>query len=390
MTACSKFFLVAMIGVSVISDSMLMPFYPQFFEAAFSVTDPQQTGLYLSAVCLAVMVSFPVWAAVSRQIPVLRLLIYTQCAAGLLSLLCYRADSLAYFWLMSLTMLLFKGSYLLIYPYIMSLEPKDKHGRTIGMLAVLVHLGGILGAAAGGVVLEGFEPRQAFLVMAAGDFVQMLVCVFLPSPTASEPETSKTPGGPEPAGVPSGIILRLGLIMLLFYFSVFLTRPFFASYWKSISSWDGEIVSGLVFAIPGAMALLALCLKSGTTAKNGIIPAILAGTTGLLLQASGQEALVLSGRCLFGWALFKATVRLDWLFFKSASSHSYAADFSKIYFFQSLGALVASYAAGSIVAEYGLQATFLAGAIGLAGTACLYALLFKARAKSTAAVLETL
>jgi predicted MFS family arabinose efflux permease len=391
-----KFFLVAMIAVSVISDSMLIPFYPQFFDAAFSVSDPRHVGFYLAAVCLVVMLAFPVWATAGKRAPVLRLLIYTQFAAGVLSLLCYWADSLVEFWLVSLSMMAFKASYLLIYPFVLSLEDKRKHTGTIGLLSVIVHLGAILGASVGGFVLQFFEPRQTFLLMSIGDFLQMAVCFFLTGQTAMLAGNGERQQKQEPATETSGkeLVYKLCLIMLLYYFGAYLIRPFFSRYWESVSLWNGEIISGLVFAIPGIMALLALCLGkflrgNYDTAYDGIVPAIFLGVVGLLLQAYPHEALVLLGRCLFGWSLFKATVRLDALLFELSNPEAYAADFSKIYFFQSLGVLVASFAAGSSVALHGLRFPFLAGAIGLALTAFLYVLLFKGRLKPAVASMET-
>ncbi|MFI3118890.1 MAG: MFS transporter [Methylococcaceae bacterium] len=388
-----KSFLVAMIAVSVISDSMLIPFYPQFFAEVFSVTDPQHIGLYLSAVCFTVMLAFPVWAAAVKQVPVLRLLIYTQFAAGVLSIGCYGAGSVSEFWLLSLLMQIFKASYLLIYPYVMSLEHKDKHGGTIGLLSVIAHLVAILGAGIGGFVLQLFEPRLAFLLMSVGDFLQMFVCfLLLGKDKATAPvQTAHPQNRPEHKAVvlTGWPVYKLGLIMFLFYFSVYLARPFFSRYWESISAWNGEIISGLVFAIPGVMALLALCLNKNMGGKQRIIRAALLGAAGLLLQASGQQEWVLLGRCVFGWALFHATVHLDLLLFALSTPASYAADFSKIYFFQSLGALVASFIAGSIVAAYGLSTPFIAGALGLTLTALLFALLFKAKTQTLETAIET-
>lgn len=390
MTSTVKFSLVAMIAVSVVSDAMLLPFYPQFFEAVFSVTEPRQVGFYLGATCFVVMLAFPLWARIARSVPVIRLLIYTQFAAGVLSILCHGAETLRDFWLVSLLMLVFKASYLLIYPHIMRFEQQEKHSGTIGLLSVIVHLGAIVGAGTGGFVLQWFEPRQVFLLMAAGDFAQMFMCVFLlgkAEPAArAEPREQPAPATGRPA---SGRVYKLGLIMLLFYFSIWLVRPFFSRYWQSISAWDGEIVSGLVFAIPGVMAFLALCLKNRAIGKTGLVPAVFSGICGLLLQASQQEAVVLAGRCLYGWALFHATVRLDSLLFAISTPASYAADFSKIYFFQSLGALLAFFSIGPLVASRDLQMPLIAGASGWLLTVLLYSLLFKAGSKSAAAVMKT-
>ncbi|ASF46329.1 MFS transporter [Methylovulum psychrotolerans] len=378
-----KCFLVTLITVSVVSDALLLPFYPQFFRAAFAMDDPWHIGLYLSATCLVVMLAFVLWARVAKHIPVLRLLVYTQCAAGLLSIACYGAQSLADFWLLSLLMLGFKGSYLLIYPYIMSLETQDKHGGTVGLLAVLVHLGAILGAAAGGLVLELLAPRQAFLLMAAGDFMQMLICCGLlavrmvPVPL---PETAMA-NPPRTVG-----LYPLGMVMLLFYFSVSLGRPFFSSYWQTLSPWQGETVTGLVFALPGAIALVALCLGKNKGGLHGVSPALGLCAIGLACQAIPHPAVVLVGRCLYGWGLFQATVYLDVCVFAISTPSTYTRDFSKIYFCQSVGALLAALAAGRLVADYPLSAPFLVGAAALLPTLLIYLLLFRPRALHSLAV----
>jgi len=363
-----KSFLVSTTALAVVSDSMLIPFYPQFFADSFGVTDPRHVGIYLAATCFTVMLAFPGWAHLAKKIAPLRVLLFTQLAAGLLSIGCFACTNVVAFWLVSLSMLVFKASYLLIYPYVMSLEDKANHAATIGLLSVIVHLGGIAGALLGGAVLQAFEPRHAFLVMAAGDFLQMVVCLFSVNSAASraaEPAPEATPT----TAARKGAVYRLGLVMFVFYFSAFLVRPFFASYWESISSLRSPLVSGFVFAIPGLVALLALWLRKGDTP---IPRAIVLGTVGLLLQAAPFEAVVLAGRCIFGWALFHAIVKLDLLLFELSTPESYATDFGKINICQQLGVLVSSFTAGTLVVSHGLRIPFFAAAVGFVLTLVSY------------------
>ncbi|WP_394844685.1 MFS transporter [Pendulispora brunnea] len=375
-----KSFLVSTTAIAVVSDSMLIPFYPQFFADAFGVTDPRHVGIYLAATCFTVMLAFPGWALLAKKVPPLRVLLFTQLAAGLLSIGCYGCTNVVAFWLVSLGMLVFKASYLLIYPYVMSLEDKANHAATIGLLSVIVHLGGIAGALLGGAVLQAFEPRHAFLVMAAGDFLQMGVCLFsFGSAAASkgEPVAEAAPSTP----ARKGMVHRLGLVMFVFYFSAFLVRPFFATYWESISSFRSPVVAGFVFAIPGLVALLALWLRKGDTA----IPlAIVLGTLGLLLQAAPFAPVVLVGRCVFGWALFHAIVKLDLLLFELSTPESYATDFSKINICQQLGVLVSSFTAGTLVVSHGLRIPFFAAAVGFVLTLVSYGRLLAPEKPKTA------
>jgi MFS transporter, DHA1 family, multidrug resistance protein len=174
--------------------------------------------------------------------------------------------------------------------------------------------------------------------------------------------------------------------MLLFYFSAFLIRPFFTRHWESLSGLDDRAIAGLVFAIPGVVAVMALWLgrrPSGGAGRERVVMAVVGGLLGCLLQSSSDEILVLTGRGLFGWALFHGFVRLDLLLFERSAPESYAMDFSKINVSQQLGVLLSSFAAGSLVGAHGLRAPFYAAAAGFLLTAVLSHLLLRTDAPST-------
>ena len=90
-------FLILMTMVAVVSDYLLMPFYPHFFESRFGIKDPRVIGFYFSAVCGTVMIAFPMWAIVSRKISELRILVYTQVIAGILAVTCFFITSYVHF-----------------------------------------------------------------------------------------------------------------------------------------------------------------------------------------------------------------------------------------------------------------------------------------------------
>ena len=379
-----RFFLIAMTLLAVVSDAMLMPFYPQFFAETFGITNPQHVGYYIAATCLTVMFAFPFWAYVAKKIPELHLLVWTQLLAGALCVYCYWTNSIVEFWIVSLGMIVFKGSYLLIYPYVMSLEKKGNYSGTIGLLSVIVHFGSILGAVLGGYVADVYNPRHLFLVMAIGDFIQMAVSFYLiksPRFDTSRVEEEQ----PQDTGdlMPHGFIFKLGLITMVFYFSAFLIRPFFSRYWESISIYDSEMISGFVYAIPGVVALFALWLSTRQKQKEnsyqGIIPSMLIGLVGLFLQSAPIDAVVLLGRVVYGWAMYHAVVKYDVLLFELSTPRSYATDYSKVHFFQNLGVLVASFSAGILVDIHGLQIPFYVAAIGFIVTTVSYYLIFKSK-----------
>ncbi len=217
--------LILLTIVSVTADTMILPFYPQFFSQAFGIDSLAHVGYYLAACCITVMLTFPLWAKVARHVHELPLWVITQTLAGLLGIACYFTTSLWQFWLLSQLMLCLKASYLLIYPYVLRLEERDSYLGLVGLIAVLMQLGGILGAVMGGFLLEQFSPRSLYLWMAASDALQVLVWLFnvalapgLAHGCPRWPEQITWLDSPRSAlGVIGHGVLRLGL----FYSAVF-------------------------------------------------------------------------------------------------------------------------------------------------------------------------
>ncbi|PHS10417.1 MAG: MFS transporter [Kordia sp.] len=371
--------------VAVVSDYLLHPFYPQFFKARFGVSDPKIVGYYFAAICFMVMISFPFWAYVSKKVSELKILIGTQLIAGILALCCFWTNSYLNFWILSLVMVLFKASYLLVYPYILKIVKKEEHTQTIGVLSVVVHLGGVLGAVLGGLVIDFIHTSYIFLIMAAGDFIQMFMSMYL-----LKGKKYKTPHVVENHSVVKNhrasklFIVKIGLITLILYFSDFLIRPFFSKYWEVISIYNSKFITGLVYAIPAVVALLALWFsnKGKSQSFNGVIPCLLIGIVGLLLQGSQLDSVVIGGRIIYGWAVFKGVVLFDTLLFELSTPESYATDYSKVHFFQNLGVLLASFSVGILVDYQGLYIPFTIAGIGFFITLICYVFLFKVKPSS--------
>jgi len=376
-----KNFLIVMTLVAVVSDYLLHPFYPQFFELRFGIKDPELVGYYFAAICFMVMIAFPFWAYISKKVAELNILIYTQCIAGILALYCWYTNSYLNFWIVSLIMIIFKGSYLLVYPYILKIITKEEHPKTIGLLSVVVHLGGILGAVIGGLTVDLIDPRNIFLIMAAGDFIQMGMSAYVLKSEAYDTglvvaeEVQK-----DRRLIPKGFILKLGLITMILYFSDFLIRPFFSLYWESFSSFKTKFVSGTVYAIPGLVALITLWINNRRKTEEGykgIINALCIALIGLFLQGIPSDVFVVTGRIIYGWAIFQGVVKFDILLFELSTPESYAIDYSKIHFFQNLGVLLASLSVGLVVDNFGLQIPFTIALLGFIMTLILYFFVFK-------------
>lgn len=387
-----RFYIITMTVLAVISDAILIPFYPQFFHARYGLDSAVHVGIYVAAISLAVMCTLPFWARLAKRIEPLTLLVYTQCAAGTFSVLSNWAPDVASFWVLSMLMFMCKSSYLLMYPYMMRLTPKELHASTIGILSVTVHFGAIFGAVVGGFIMQAWGPRACILAMAAGDFFQMFVCLYLIRSgkivhvNRAEDADAADAAAPMPAPQASLRsrfdlrsrlpILRLAAVMLIFDFSAYLIRPFFSTYWQQVTGNPSELFSGAAFAIPGMVAVLALVLQAHLQRRSRKLPdhtiANLAlGAIGLLLHAAPEPMLIALGRVLYGWALFQIIVKLEVNLFRLSTPQRYAQDYSITNFFQNLGVLLSSFAAGAIVSRYGLVVPFVLAAAGFILTALL-------------------
>lgn len=378
--------ILIMSACGVISDSILIAFYPQFFEIRYGLTSPVHVGAYIAAISIAVMCALPFWARLTRHIETLHLLWITQIVAGALAIASAYAPTIQAYWALTMLMFIMKASYLLLFPYLMREEHPENHGLVIGMVSVVIHIGAIIGASVGGSALEHLGPTASMYLMSAGDFVQMGICLFLIfSGNKAKTSNDKTRiGKHERATRPPRAwmaLAKLSGLMLLFDMSAYLVRPFFSVYWESIYASGNQTITGIVFSIPGMVAIIGLIINKSFL-KNKIhrldhtAVSLFIGASGLLLQGSSSPLLVLIGRCLYGWSLFQVVVKLEVTLFRISHPVFYDQDFAVTNFFQNLGVLLASLASGYIVSLVGIPMSFALAAGGFIFTAIIDQKLF--------------
>lgn len=400
-----KHALVLLTLVSVMADTMLLPFYPQFFVEAFNYDSAQHVGYYIAACCVTVMCAFPVWARIARYINELHLWVYTQIIAGCLGIACFYSESLVGFWIASQSMLVFKASYLLIYPYVMRLEENDKHLGVVGLFAVLMHFGAIGGAVLGGFTLEFLAAKDLYLIMAASDALQVCVCLYLiflfktpwqASALPSQEQSSDTDTDGKPAFGFTGIMFKVGILTLSFYFSAFLIRPFFTKFWQSLqdsSLYASELFSSLVYAIPAWVALIGLWINQRKNNHDHyaiMFRALIIGVIGLFIQSQPDSIAVILGRIIFAWSLFQVSVRLEIILFENSSPERYGQDFSKVHFMQNIGIIASSFTVGQVVQSQSLQWPFFIAIIGFLVTLLLLYVFFKKQSLNVNTAVKTL
>lgn len=378
--------ILIMSALGVVSDSILIAFYPQFFELRYDLTSAVHVGAYIAAISIAVMCALSVWARLTRRIETLHLLWVTQFLAGSLAIASANASTVQLYWVLTMLMFIMKASYLLLFPYLMREEKPENHGLVIGLLSVVIHIGAIFGASVGGSALQHLGPEASMHLMAAGDFLQMGICLFLifsgntATTTSHKPPVKNQEQRTRSAGAWLALAKLSGL-MLLFDMSAYLVRPFFSVYWESVYSSGNQTITGIIFAIPGMVAIIGLVinksfLKSRFRNLDHTTANLLVGAVGLLLQSSSSPLLIIIGRCLYGWSLFQVIVKLEVTLFRISHPAFYDRDFAVTNFFQNLGVLLASFAAGYIVSWIGVPMSFALAAGGFAFTAIMDRRLF--------------
>lgn len=374
-----------MTAIAVISDTMLLPYYPELFKTRFGISAPLVTGAYLATISLTVMLALPLWALIAQKTHTLNMLVMTQLAAAALSLVCYFSTDIASFWVASLVMISFKASYLLMYPYVMSMVPAEKHGNTIGALAVIVHLGGIIGALSGGLLVERLNFSAPFIAMAAGDIAQALICIFLISAASmrippKDAESMKASTHPENRELRAQFAFLL-VAMFFFYFGFYTAIPFTTVWWHAVVADSSQLVAGAVFAIPGLVAfvmLLGSCVAKNTGQpwyRNESGMALTAA--GLALQSFPDATVIVVGRIVYGVGLYRVTVGLDALFFNRAHEFGYASGFSLVNIARNSGVMAATFLSGVLVQQFGDGLSFLAASVFVAATLVFYRLYLK-------------
>jgi predicted MFS family arabinose efflux permease len=388
--------IIIMSALGMMSDTVLIGFYPQFFDMRYGNTDQVHTGMYVAAISIAVMCTLPIWVRVAKRFEPMSLIGFTQCIAGLLCLSAIWAETLTQYWVLTMLMFMFKSSYLLMFPYLMRIVNSDEHSRTIALLSVVVHISGILAAASGGYILQHLGASAALVLMAAGDFGQMAMTLWLNrsgkiikvnnkqeidaqdiKDTAAIVADDAT--APAPVATRRGFshltkgILTLSLIMFVFDFSAYLIRPFFSEYWIYATAHKDQTLAGLIFAIPGLAAVVALIVKhrlsaTATQRNENLSWNLLLSLVGLYLQSIPSDIAIVIGRCMYGWGLFQIAVKLEVSLFSISRKEDYAHHFSITNFFQNLGVLISSWCAGYIVSLVSHQAVFLIAAAGIALT----------------------
>lgn len=386
-------YLLLMCGfLFVFTETILSPFYPQFFAQVFGVEDLVLTGQYVALCRLTVLLSAPIWGFIARHYDPLKLLIIGQSVATVVTLLLSQASSLSVFLGLSVLLLLFKSSYFLFYSLLIELQGKKKQASTVGQVQLVVHAALIASALASAWVLELTNPLQMFVVVALLDLLQVGLCVLvfrhrrqntklLHAKTASiqspihsistnDADVAVSPA--TPSAWAARTIMAYGLLVLGFSIATNSVRPYLTAYSSEVLGVD-RLSSAYLYLIPSVMAFAVFPILHTAWVKRIQVQQayalmLLLLTLSLAWQAFAQGFYELvAARMLFGFSMLLGQALLEMYLFAHAadSPHWYFSLSSTV---QHAGQLLAPLLAAWVVLGWGLAAPFWLAALILAGS----------------------
>lgn len=361
--------------LAIFSEVLLSPFYPQFFSKVFGVEDLAYTGFYIFVCRLTVVICAPAWGFLARFCEVKYLLYAGQAGAAVMTALMATSSNANQFLAYTICLLLFKSSYLLVYPLIIQLAGKERQSAIAGTYQSVFHGAIVAGTIAGAWMVNLEAPLRLFYGVAAADLFQFCLCLFiLRKVSTRQPEKSEaaTPA----VGNQWGFILAIGLVILTFQLANNLVRPFFTAYVTQPDSFNVDLVaSSYLFMIPSVMAIAALpyirkfCKSERLSSIYLIGIAVLAVT--LFLQGwTNSLGIVVLARIVYGFCLAVTQATLELRLFGNSSSDRLHFNYSLAMSFANLGHLSAPLLASWVVSTYSLAAPlWVAAAICLANLA---------------------
>jgi DHA1 family multidrug resistance protein-like MFS transporter len=349
----------------VFTETLLSPFYPQFFSKVFGVEDLAYSGHYVFVCRLTVVACAPLWGLLSRRFEVRRLLLVGQAGAAVFTALLATAETAGQFLALSVALLAFKSSYLLVYSLIVELSGRDGAPAAAGGYGATFHAAIIASTLVGAFMVGMENPLKLFYVVAAADLLQLALCLRVLRPASGE-RPVRSPSASGAAGGQLGFLLAIGLIIFTFHFANNTIRPYFTQYAERGFSLSLE-ASGVLFLIPSVMAILALPFVK-RLARPGRLPRLYAIglatlAAGLALQGlAGGLATLLAGRALYDFFLAISQAALELRLFGASGDDRLHLNYGVAVAFQNAGLLAAPLLASSLVGSHGLASPLLAAA----------------------------
>lgn len=363
--------------LALFTEVLLSPFYPQFFSKVFGVEDLSYTGYYIFICRLTVVLCAPIWGVLARRFEVKNLLYVGQGGTAIFTAMMATAQTANQFVIITVFLLLFKSSYLLVYPLIIQLGGQEKRATFAGIYQAVFHSAIVFSTIVGAWMVNLEAPLFLFYTIAIADFIQLGLCLYVLRGVSSKKQETVTPTPSISVKDSWGFMIAIGMVVLTFQLANNLVRPYFTAYVTNETFFGVSLfTSSFLFMIPSIMAITAMPFirKFAKPSRLSMLYTIgiclLVGS--LYLQGLTQHlSILVFARVVYGFFLAVTQAVLELQLFENSTSKRLHFNYSLITSFANVGHLGAPLLASSLVSSYSLAFPLLAAA-----TLCIFNLLF--------------
>ncbi len=309
--------------MTMTSEVLLSPFYPQYFTHAFHVDGVAMTSFFIICCRIVVIVMTPLWGMLFKKWNVKYVVVTSLLMTALIKVILSEVSTFYEFLATSLVLLLFQSSLYLLYPYLVGhMKKGQKKASAATTYVFIVHTAIIVASLFGSTVIAWEMPLNVYQYFA---LIDMVLAVWLLTRKALPLKAEKTPASIQSINEPIFFYL---LAIFFFYLGHNVIRPYFTFFTHETYGMSSQ-GSALLYAMPSIMAIV-LKLTVPTKLLNGNVIPLFYGITGasvlvLCLQAYADHLSVfIISRILYGAGFYLSMVILDiYLFRKSKEAAAY-------------------------------------------------------------------
>ncbi|QIS14072.1 hypothetical protein [Nocardia arthritidis] len=318
--AAGRRVLIGVVGLHLIGETALTPFYPELFRALFATDDLAATGTYLWVCRVIGFAALPLWGLAARRWPLHRLVFAGLCASAIFDAALGLAPNLATFTAVSAAVVATNSALLLAYPALISTYDGGDRIRGVRAYVAVFHAAMVASTLVGAAVLALPDPRWGISAFALLDGALALLCYRLLTRTGAVRTDAEQ--APVRRSATLGAVVTVAALAVVFEIAGSMIRPFFVDYAVTLGATTA--IAALLFLLPHAAALAAMpwTRRAHRVLGGRLLPAtFVTAAVGLAVQALATEPITLTvGRLIFGVGLGLGQVALDLRMFSATGT----------------------------------------------------------------------
>lgn len=158
--------------MTMTSEVLLSPFYPQYFTSAFHVDGVAMTSFFIICCRIVVIVMTPLWGMLLKKWKVKHIIVASLLMTALVKVILSEVSTFYGFLATSLVLLVFQSSLYLLYPYLVGgMKNGQKKAGAATTYVFIVHTAIIVASLFGSAIIAWEMPLKVYQYFALTDMV---------------------------------------------------------------------------------------------------------------------------------------------------------------------------------------------------------------------------